>query len=377
MYDIIVVGGNLSGATAAINASELGANVLLIEKNKEPINPPRCGEATDTVTSELLNLEEIGCPKNEIRKVIINVSSEKEYVFKALEKKLYIIDRNYVEKYLLKKAKDVGVEVKTGHRMTFFNPPNEIVIDNKNKINGKIIIDATGIRCQIGKKIKINTEIKPQHIGVCIQSRVESIFESKNMRMWFHKPYAPFGYAWLFPKNDKLANIGVGIPGGQKLDLNRLLDNYIKDNVKDKYKIKHNFRSCVPASKPLELLKKDNVLFVGDAARLANPIFENGINNAIFSGSVAGIIAVKYIKGEISSLSYYEEIMKKKVNRIKRACKTKERLKTEKRFIKSYRRGISLLNKINKLAPNLVQNRLIKIVQEDKKIIETLKKSIY
>lgn len=377
MYDIIVVGGNLSGATAAINASELDANVLLIEKNKEPFNPPRCGEATDTITCELLNLEEIGCQKNEIRKVIINVSSEKEYVFKAKEKKIYIIDRNFVEKYLLKKAKELGIEVKIGHKMTSFNPPNEIVVDNNDKFKGKIIIDATGISCQIGKKIDINTEIKPGHIGVCIQSRVESIFESKNMRMWFHKPYAPFGYAWLFPKNDNLANIGVGIPGGQKLDLNRLLDMYIKDNVKEKYKIKHTFRSCVPATEPLEKLTKDNVLFVGDAARLANPIFENGINNAIFSGSVAGIIAVKYLKGEITSLSYYDELMKKKVSRIKRACNTKERLNTEKRFIKSYRRGISLLNKLNKLAPNLLQNQLIKIVQEDKKIIETLKRNNY
>ncbi len=145
MYDIIVVGGNLSGSTAAINASNLDVKVLLIEKNKEPLNPPHCGEATDTITCELLNLENIGCPKNEIRKVTINVSSDKEYVFKVKEKKLYIIDRNFVEKYLLKNAKEAGVEVKTGHRMTSFNPPDEIVIDNNEIIKGKIIIDATGI----------------------------------------------------------------------------------------------------------------------------------------------------------------------------------------------------------------------------------------
>ncbi len=195
------------------------------------------------------------------------------------------------------------------------------------------------------------------------------------MRMWFHKPYAPYGYAWLFPKNDKLANIGVGIPGGQKVDLNNLMDMYIKDHLKERYKIKHTFRSCVPATKPLEQLTQDNIIFVGDAARLANPIFENGINNAIFSGSVAGLIAAKYIKGNITSLSYYDDLMKKKVKRIKRAFKTKEKLNTEKRFIKSFRRGISLLNKLNKIAPSLVQNQLIKIVQEDKKIITNLNKN--
>ena len=60
MYDVIVVGGNLSGATSAINAAKLGVSVALIEKNKEPLFPPRCGEATDEITAEILELDKIG-----------------------------------------------------------------------------------------------------------------------------------------------------------------------------------------------------------------------------------------------------------------------------------------------------------------------------
>ena len=39
MFDVIVIGGNLAGASAAINAAEKGANVALVERHKEPFSP--------------------------------------------------------------------------------------------------------------------------------------------------------------------------------------------------------------------------------------------------------------------------------------------------------------------------------------------------
>ena len=375
MYDVIVIGGNLSGATAAINAVDFGANVVLVEKNKKPFFPPHCGEATEEITAEILNLDKIGCSKNQIKQITINVSSKKEYNFKIKKHGIYIIDRNFVEKYLLKHAEQKGVEVIIGSRMTNFNPPNEIVLDNKKILRGKIIIDATGISCQIGKRIRNDTELKPSDIGVCIQSRVEGNFNPNIMKMWYGKPYAPFGYAWLFPKNEKLANIGLGVPGGQKLDLSYLLDRYIINEVKEKYKVIHTFHSCVPASKPLEPLTKDNILFVGDAARFVNPIFENGINNAVFSGSVAGIIAAKFIKGEISTLTIYDELMKNKVKTLKKAYNQKNRLTIEEKYINTYRKVFSLLSLLNKFFPNILQNQFVKIVKRDKKILDSIRKN--
>lgn len=375
MYDIIIVGGNLSGATAAINAAEFEAKILLIEKNEKPFFPPRCGEATEEITAEILNLFKIGCPINQIKQITINVSSKKEFNFKVKKHGIYIIDRNFVEKYLLKVAEKKGAEVIIGSRMTNFNPPNEIELDKKKIVRGKIIIDATGISCQIGKRIRNDINLKPSDIAVCIQSRVEGKFNPNIMKMWYGKPYAPFGYSWLFPKNEKLANIGLGMPGGQKLNLPYLLDRYIKNETQEKIKVLHTFRSCVPASKPLEPLTTDNIIFVGDAARFANPIFENGINNAVFSGSLAGIIAAKFIKGDISTLKIYEDLMKNKVKRLKKAYYQKNKLKTEEKYIKSYRRKFFLIYTLNKFFPNILQNQYIKIVKKDKKILDSFRRN--
>ena len=73
MFDVVVVGGNLAGGTAAINAAEKGCRIAVIEKNKEPFYPAHCGEGIDDVTAEWLDLDKMSCERNEIKNVIVNI----------------------------------------------------------------------------------------------------------------------------------------------------------------------------------------------------------------------------------------------------------------------------------------------------------------
>ena len=373
MFDVVVIGGNLAGTTAAINAAKEDISVSLVERNKEPFFPAHCGEAIPDNTAELLNLDKIGCDKNEIKNMMINVSS-KEYAFKLKNHKTIVFDRNFVEKELLKEAGKKGVKLILGTSMRDFNPPHEIYLDNDTIIKGRVIIDASGIACQVGRRVGMDTKIKPENIGVCIQSRVQSNFNPDVMKIWFHKPYAPFGYAWLFPFNEKMANIGLGVIGGQKLDLPKLLENYIDDMTDGQYKITNTFRSCVPSAPPGKLIK-DNVMVVGDAARLAHPSLGGGIGNAIFSGSLAGIIAAKYIQG-IASLESYQDSMRIKISRLRKAYIRKRKVfETEKKFVRAFRRVFSIMCFINKLFPNLLEGYIFKSLEQDKFILEKYKKN--
>jgi len=370
VYDLIVIGGNLSGVYAAINAAKKGVKVALIERHKKPFSPAHCAEAIPDVSADLLDLDEINCPKNEIDKITINVSFDKQYNFKLSRNKILIINRSYLENEMLKKARNNGVKLFLGTGMKKFNPPNEIILDNKNTINGKVIIDASGIVCITSKYIGIDSKIKPEDIGVCIQSRIKSNFEPHRIYMWFHKPYAPFGYAWLFPINKNEANIGLVIPGGQKLNLKKLLDDYIKSMVKKDYKIIHTFRACEPLSKPLKNLIKDNVMFVGDAARVVDPASGAGIHNAVFSGILAGLIAANFILEKIPSLEIYKEAMKEKTGRIKNTYYKKKKMNSDKKFIKGFRKVFLILSFLNKIFPNFFQGNFEKILKKDEKIIQ-------
>lgn len=373
MYDIIIIGGNLSGASAAINVVKKEVKCALIERHKEPYLPAHCGEGIADVIGDFLELDNIKCPKNQIDKITIYLSHIKKYNFKLTKHKMLIINRNYLEKNLLKKAEQNGTALFIGNGMRDFKPPNNIILNNNEKLKGKIIIDATGIACLVGSKIGINTKLKPEDVGVCIQSRVKGSFNSNTVHLWYHKPYAPFGYAWLFPINNNTANIGLGIPGGQKIDLQKLLTEYIKYETDNNFKILSSFRSCVPSASPLNKLVKDNVMFVGDAARLANPATGAGIHNAIISGSLAGCIAAKYTKNELESLEIYQNEMKKILFRLTKTYKNKTKLTTEKKFLSGYKKAFSTLNFANSVLPGFFQNYAAKNLLKNLNILEKYK----
>ena len=374
MYDIIIIGGNLSGVIAAINAVKQGVKVAIIERHKKPLTPAHCGEAISHVTANILKIDNRKCPKNEIRKIRINITHSKEYTINLSKDKIYVIDRNYLENDLLKEAEEKNVDLFLGRRMIKFNPPNEIIMDNKRKIEGKIIIDASGISCIIGKQIGINNTLKPEDIGVCIQHRIQSKFNPNIMHMWWGEPYAPFGYAWLFPINKELSNIGIGIIGGQKLDIKNLLQKYTNLMTNKKYKIINSFRACEPMYKPLENIVINNVMFVGDSARLVDPASGAGIHNAVFSGTLAGLTAAGYLKGENKSLDIYQKLMQNKMKRIKKTYINKSKLTSTKKYNQSFNRLFSTINILNKIIPNFYQNQITNLLKKDIKKIEILNK---
>lgn len=368
MFDIIVVGGNLAGINAAINAAERDVSVAVIERNKEPLYPARCGEGIDSVTWRLI--EDTGCSKNEIKRIKINISSwETSFLLNQL--RLYIFDRNCVEKRLLEKAKSLDVRLFLGRTMRGFYPPYDIILDGKEKIQGRIIIDGSGISCQIGRRIGISSSLKSRDIGICIQARVEGDFPSDTVYLWFHNPFAPFGYAWMFPIDSHLANIGIGIPGGQNIDMKESLYRYIREVVDDDIKVLYTFYATVPSALPLSRLVKDNVMIVGDAARLVNPIFGKGISNAIISGSLAGRVAARYIHGKISSLDLYQQFMYKKIVLLRRFYHRKVRsIYSEKVFLSRYKHAFSLLKYFHDIFPGLSERGIIKSLEKDISILE-------
>ena len=372
MFDVIVIGGNLAGTSAAINAAVKGASVALVERNKEPFFPAHCGEGIDEFTLETYGLNKIDFSRNSIRKVILNIGT-KVYILESKKHHAIIFDRNRVENELLKKAENEGVKLFLGISMRDFRPHYEIDLDNKKIIKGRIIIDASGISCQVGRRIGMDIKLRKEDIGVCIQSRVVSNFNADTMNFWIHKPYAPLGYAYLFPHNGKMANIGLGIIGGQKLDLEKLLKNYIKEMCGDKYKITSTFRACEPLTSPMSRLIKDNVMITGDAARLCNSTTGGGIRTALFSGSLAGMIAGKYIKGEITSLEPYQEAMQSKISTLKKAYNRKRKIESDTKFVRAYHRAIRLGCFLNNLVPNFIQRYIGKTLVKDKYILESYK----
>jgi digeranylgeranylglycerophospholipid reductase len=121
------------------------------------------------------------------------------------------------------------------------------------------------------------------------------------------------GYAWIFPKGEDSANVGIGVTmnlikeGGHP---KRLLEKFIDAHPGlKKGKVIEAVAGAVPVSVPADKTVKDNLMLVGDAARMADAITGGGIRNAIRSGSIAGEVAAKAV--ESGNLDYFMEYEKR------------------------------------------------------------------
>jgi digeranylgeranylglycerophospholipid reductase len=140
---------------------------------------------------------------------------------------------------------------------------------------------------------------------------------------------APSGYAWSFPKGEKLANIGLGIQGSRSKpgEAVRLLRQLMKSRFPNG-KIVEMVVGGDPCSGPIKSATANGVMLVGDAAHQTDPLTGGGILNAMRAGVIAGDVAAKAASaGDFSrkGLSEYESRWREDIGKtIERSFQFKE-----------------------------------------------------
>ena len=173
----------------------------------------------------------------------------------------------------------------------------------------------------MGRGVGLKTRILPKEIDVTFEYRITGgNFDPDYAEFFVGNEVAPGGYVWVFPKSENEANVGIGVLlsriQSEKDKPKHLLDKFIKEHPEYKGKVIAVISGAVSVSKPLEPSYTDNVMLVGDAARLIDPLTGGGIINAIISGKAAGKIAAEAIEaGNYSKefLKRYEDAWKKRL----------------------------------------------------------------
>jgi len=333
-YDAVVVGAGPGGSLAAKTLAENGAKVLLIEKRGEVGVPVRCGEATG-----IAGLKKFGITP---WKRAVAWSTCGAYLYAPDGTRIdivsnkpngYILERRIFDKQLAVEAADAGAEVEVkAYALGLLRENNSFSgvkikhFNEKKEVQCKIIVGADGIEGKIGRWAGINTRTKLSEMTSNVQFELSNIKmeNSKITEFYFGTDVAPGGYAWVFPKGEDCANVGLGIRavfpstrlsqsgdsgGGLKKSAMNYLKNFIDshENLK-KGKIVTMVAGGVPVQGPLERSVKENVLLVGDSARQVDPLTGGGIINAMIAGKIAGNVISKCFESEKNSLLEYEKL---------------------------------------------------------------------
>ncbi|MCE8423280.1 MAG: NAD(P)/FAD-dependent oxidoreductase [Candidatus Methanoperedens sp.] len=293
MYDVIVVGAGPAGSVTAAYVAQAGYSVLILERNHS-CRSPCAGYVSNTINLELPDDSVIQSNITKMRTYFPDLS------FHDFELNGFVVDRSLFDMSLVRKAKELGVEIKWDSGMAGF--VSESVKFYGGDARGRIIVGGDGVFSRTAQILGL----EKQKIAICAQYHMKGIKPISDMsEIFFNVDHAPGGYIWVYPTGEDSAKVGLGLAGSSSPQ--EKLDTFIKTHHRLNGQKTEYITGALPISGLREKLTFGNVLLVGDSAGMADPITGAGINNAMLAGAIAGNTIIKALENdEISILSEYE-----------------------------------------------------------------------
>src|SRR2546426_483368 len=169
-------------------------------------------------------------------------------------------------------------------------------------VHAKVVIGADGFESQVGRWAGFETHLRTRDIDACLQYTLVGVHGDPRLNDFYLGSCAPGGYAWVFWKDQDVANVGIGVNLSkihERADAKKYLDRLIaRTPGLARGEIVEEVAGAVSVSLPLERTVAPGVLLAGDAARLIDPLTGGGILNGCLSGRYAGEVAADAIEGE-------------------------------------------------------------------------------
>ena len=322
-YDVAIIGGGPAGLITARYLSEKGYSVILFEEDSEIGVPLRCGEflpSKEEITKNLL----LRAPHflfdypsksiiNNTRYIRLYSPNGKSWTFDFSG---HVISRHLFDSYLAVNAGNAGTEIRVGTRVTRLNQHE--IVTKKEKVTAKIIVGADGPLSIVAKSLGFpHYQNVPHEMIYAIEYQMSGIdVESDVIEMYFGEDYTPGGYAWIIPKDDNFANVGLGIRlpfVKDKVTLIEFLRRFINKHPVASSKLRKGrvvakVGGVVPVGGPLAKTHNDFALLVGDAGGFVMASNGGGVPPALVSGYSAAEAINRYLAGNSTTLSVFEEI---------------------------------------------------------------------
>jgi digeranylgeranylglycerophospholipid reductase len=343
--DIVVVGAGPGGSMAAKFCALGGLKTILLEKKAEIGAPLRCAEGVAKKW-----LAEVGVEPDpkwicaDMAGAIIK--SPSGYTFQLDESKAgaevgYVLERHLFDKHLAEQAAEAGAKImmRTGCTGVIRDKKGKLVgvkakcMGDEIEIYAKCIVAADGYESQVARWAGMDTTLKMADIDTCIQYRMTNIDIEAQYCEFVIGSAAPGGYVWIFPKGDRTANVGIGVQASKckhGADPKYYLDKYIASEPRlAKGQILEIVGGMVSTVPGLDSAVADNLILVGDAARIIDPITGGGICHACRTGMYAGKVLTECAKtGDFSAkaLQPYEKMWRDRMeDKLYRNWMAKER----------------------------------------------------
>src|SRR5437867_5654042 len=294
-FDVAIVGGGPAGSSCAAFCALAGLRTLVLERENFPrekvcgdcLNPScwpvleRLGVAQrvrDLPHSKLAAVEFLGIDG---RKVIVDLPSGDDCELS--------VKRSLFDALLLKHARELGAHVREETTVTALAHDENWKIETASgeSFFARTLIGADGRNSTVARLC--NLLPRPARERVALQAHIPL---PRNFGRRIVLQLLPEGYSGQAPVNETELNLClVGTPP----TISRL-----RKWAEGHFEITANqsWRTITPLTRSPVPCAHENVLFIGDAARVVEPFTGEGIYYAMQSGELAAIAISKIMRGE-------------------------------------------------------------------------------
>jgi len=316
MYDVAIVGGGPSGSYAAYLLARTGLSVVLFEKCHFP-REKTCGGGVShkaaTLVQEVIDLSGLRgrsltgsylCFRNE------HLTHVRQHMTS------YSIHRSEFDQALLKAAKNVGCEAYTGAKVIGAEERTgevSLELEDGRRVEAGFAVFAEGAAGR-----------QHEHVGYCGARQYTMALQADVFPRVFPPAFVrnalfdfgsiPRGYAWVFPKDDRL-NVGAYFCESPRIDrsgylaFERFLGRFAWAEGAERGRVRTH---PLPYHVDYGMYNTRRTVLVGDAAGATEHFYGEGLYYGLTSSRLAAEALIECAKGG-GSLDRYTETFRKQV----------------------------------------------------------------
>ena len=320
-YDAVVVGMGPAGATAAYQLSRSGLSVLGLDKAMHP-RYKVCGGGLSARIDRILEDDYKSVVEHTIYGIQFSYRGADPFFLDSSSPIAYMVMRDRFDHFLVEKARRVGIEVHEGESATSCRqlPDGIEVTTDRGQYLAKVLIGADGANSLVAQQLFPGRRSRRM---ATLESEIPigpAPHYPATGRALIDIGATPAGYAWIFPKQERLS-IGVGDLRGGLASPKKIFDRFVRDE-----KGLALWKVPQPIGHPLPLFSEHSetnresvglvsgrALLVGDAGHLVDPLFGEGIYYAIRSGQLAAETILNQVNDRRCSLADYEGAVRREI----------------------------------------------------------------
>lgn len=325
-FDVIVVGAGPAGSTTAAFLGKMGHKVLLVDKARFP-RDKTCGDA---ISGSLNTLEELGLaprieksPHAKIRRIVFSSPNAKTLSinFKGMG---YCCRREVYDNLVFQKAKE-NCTVMEEFNVTDLVVKGGFVKGIKGTSKGgleqefaaKVIVGADGAHSVVAKQTGL-LDLDPRHTLTAVRCYYRNVKETNDaIELHFVDDIIP-GYFWVFPLEDDLANVGIGMVLEDFKKKKWKMTDKMFEIIEHHPLFKKRFAGSelvtgtvkgwtLPVGSKRRKAHGNGFILAGDAAGLIDAFTGEGISNGMRCGQIASKWVDSAIKANDFSKDFFSQ----------------------------------------------------------------------